>query len=193
MDGIRNTMEYIIIMYREISIAYAHVESYIIKWMLAMDFNSFIPDILVGIVLTILFFLFREKVFPLPDIYGKWILETKTLDSAYNPYLNMILKYDVILYKEGNHIYGTCEKTYENSSAVEKKYIGNDRKRGIIEGSIEKKYFGKDKIMLHIVIDDFSRESTLFVNLEKMSTNEFSGKFQHLIADQSGIATFKLS
>lgn len=162
-----------------------------------MDFSSVIPDMLATIVggtfLTILFFLFREKVLPLPDINGKWVLETNTIDSAYNPYINMILTYDVILYREDNHIYGTCEKTYENSSAGENKYIGTDRRRGTVEGSIEKKYFGKDKIMLHIVIDDFSRESTLFVNLEQISPNEFIGKFQHLVADQSGIATIRLS
>lgn len=158
-----------------------------------MDFNSFIPDILVGIVLTFLFFLIREKVFSLPDVNGRWVLETTTLATVYNPYQNMILKYDVMLFRDGNRIYGTCEKTYEKSSTIEQTYIGTERRRGTIEGSVEKKYFVKDKIMLHIVIDDFNRESTLFTNLEQVSSNEYIGTFQHLIADQSGTATFRLS
>jgi len=162
-----------------------------------MDFNSFIPDILAtvlgGIFLTFLFFLLREKVFALPDVNGRWYLETKTLESEYNPYQNMILKHILMVYREGNYIYGTSEKIYENSSTGEHEYIGDARKRGVVEGAIEKKYFGKDKIMLHIVINDFGRESTYFVNLEKISSIEFTGNYKSMVANQSGTATLKLS
>lgn len=160
-----------------------------------MNFDSFLSDLLStligGILLTYLFFLLREKYFVLPNINGTWSLETTTIVSEYNPYKNMILKYILMIYKEGERIYGTCEKIYENSSTGEHEYIGKDRKRGTITGSIEKKYFGKDKLLLHIVIDDFGRQSTFFVNLEDQGANEFTGIFQSMISNQSGTAIFK--
>jgi hypothetical protein len=43
-----------------------------------MNFDTFLADIIAtlvgGITLTFIFFLAREKLFPLPNIDGKWYL-----------------------------------------------------------------------------------------------------------------------
>ena len=63
----------------------------------------------------------------------------------------MELKYTVILWCEGTKIYGTSEKTSENSSAGTISYVGENRVRGEITGVILKRIFSKNKVKLHIV------------------------------------------
>jgi hypothetical protein len=52
--------------------------------------NSFISDVLStvvgGILLSFLYFLAREKLFPLPEITGRWYMEMTTQKTSYNPY-----------------------------------------------------------------------------------------------------------
>ena len=41
-----------------------------------------------------------------------------TVNTAYNPYKGMVLRYVVIIWKEGNSLKVSAEKIYENSSTV---------------------------------------------------------------------------
>ena len=86
-----------------------------------MNFNGFIPSIIAtvvgGVTLALLFFWAREKLFPLPNIAGRWYLEMRTVNTSYEPYTGMVLRYVAMLWREGNRIQGTAEKIYENSSA----------------------------------------------------------------------------
>jgi hypothetical protein len=109
-----------------------------------MDFHGFFPDtiatVLGGIVLAYLFFLAKERWFPLPKIAGRWFLETVTVDTAFNPYRGMVLRYVGMVWQEGTVIRGTVEKIYEKSSTGERDYVGKNRTRSTLEGHIDKLY-----------------------------------------------------
>ena len=85
-----------------------------------MHFDTFWSDLIAtitgGIVLAALFFWFRERVFPLPKITGRWYFEMRTLNTSYRPYENMVLRYVAMVWCEGSRIEGTVEKIFENSS-----------------------------------------------------------------------------
>ncbi len=154
-------------------------------------FNDVIAALISGILLTFLFFFIKEKLFPIPNITGKWTLEIKIKKTNYKPYKDMILKYSIIIYNIEKNIKGSAEKIYEKSTKEEKEYIGKKRTRAKIEGYIEKKYFGKDKIYLHIIEKGEERESTTFYELIYNSHIKLSGTFTSTIADQSGTAICK--
>lgn len=155
-----------------------------------MDFGSFWADIIAtlagGIGLTFLFFLAREKLFPVPSITGRWYLEMVTVNTAYNPYKDMVLRYVVIIWKEGNSLKGTAEKIYENSSTGERDFDGKNRTRSVIEGYIEKNYLGKDRVYLHSVENGHGRESTNFYDLLVQSESKMIGAFNSMVANQDG-------
>lgn len=155
-----------------------------------MDFNSFWADILAtivgGISLTCLFFLAKEKFFPIPDVTGRWYIEMTTVNSAYRPYDKMVLRYVIMIWREGNVLKGSAEKIYEKSLNGEREYVGKHRTRAMLEGYIEKNYLSKDKVCLHAVEDGHGRESTNFYELSVNSKLEITGKFQSMVADQDG-------
>ncbi len=160
-----------------------------------MNFDSFLADIIAtligGVALTFLFFLAREKLFPIPNITGKWYLEIKTINTAYNPYKDMILRYVIIIWIEGNKIKGSAEKIYEKSSTGEREFTGNNRTRATIEGYIEKRYLSEDKIYLHSVENGHGRESTNFYDLLFKSDLEMLGTFNSMVANQDGTVICK--
>lgn len=155
-----------------------------------MSFASFWSDlaatILGGIVLAVLFFFSREKLLPLPALAGRWYMEQLTVTSAYSPYLEMILRYILILYQEGNTVHGTAEKIYERSSTGEREFVGEKRTRAIVSGHVEKKYFSRDKLYLHVVEDGHGRESTHFYELTVNRRSPMDGTFESMVADQRG-------
>jgi hypothetical protein len=155
-----------------------------------MSFNSFLSDtiatILGGAVLTFLFFLFKEKLFPLPRIAGRWYFETQTQQTAYKPFAGMVLTYVAMIWQEGAVIRGTVEKIHEKSSTGDRGYVGKDRTRSTVEGYIEKFYLSKDRIRIHMVEEGFGRESTVMFDLVSANTSEMSGVFQSMAADQTG-------
>jgi hypothetical protein len=155
-----------------------------------MEFGSFWSDlsatVLGGVALTFLFFLAKEKWFPLPNITGRWYFEQMTRNTVYKPYMGMILRYIAMLWREGNSVEGTIEKIYENSSTGERSYIGADRTRGTICGYIEKNYFGKDKVYLHVVEDGHGRTSTHFYELTCNEVGTMTGTFTSMVAEQEG-------
>jgi hypothetical protein len=157
-----------------------------------MEFDSFLSDILAtiigGIFLTLIFFLVKEKVFPLPDITGRWYLEVTTINTAYNPYKDMVLRYVVIIWREGNSIKGTAEKIYERSSTGERNFDGINRTRSYVEGYIEKIYLGRDRVFLHSIEDGHGRESTNFYDLLVTSDSFLHGVFNSMVANQDGTA-----
>jgi hypothetical protein len=160
-----------------------------------MNFDSFwaniIATIVSGISLTFLFFYAREKLFPIPDIIGKWHLEMVTVNTDYNPYSDMVLRYVIMIWREGNNIKGSAEKIYENSSTGEREFFGKNRTRAILEGYIEKNYLGKDRVFLHSVENGHGRESTNFYDLIITSDSNMIGAFNSMVANQDGTVTCK--
>jgi hypothetical protein len=160
-----------------------------------MNFNSFLSDtiatILGGAILTFLYFLAKEKLFPIPQVAGRWHFETKTVQTAYNPFEGMVLRYVAMIWQEGPVIRGTVEKIYEKSSTGEREYVGTNRTRAAFEGYIEKFYLSKDRIRIHMVEDGFGRESTVLLDLLTDNSSKMSGSFQAMAADQSGIVRWQ--
>lgn len=158
-----------------------------------MNFDNFWTDIITTLVggsaLTFLFFLAREKLFPMPDVSGRWYLEMTTINTAYNPYQDMVLRYVLMIWREGNIIKGSAEKIYENSSTGEREYVGADRTRASIEGYIEKKYLGRDSIYIHAIEDGHGRESTNIYDLLLIPNGKMVGSFNSMVANQDGTAT----
>jgi hypothetical protein len=152
--------------------------------------NSFISDVLStvlgGVLLSILFFYAREKFFPLPEITGRWYMEITTVNTSYNPFKNMILRYELMIWREGARIHGSVEKIYENSSTGERDYIGKNRTRGIVDGYLDKKIFIKDRLILHVIENGHGRESTNYYDLTVSSDKYMQGVFTSMIANQDG-------
>ena len=154
---------------------------------------SFFTTVLGGLVLGVIFFLLREKCFPLPDISGEWEVYTITHQTSYHKYTNLSLHYKAILLCEGTSIVGTSEKVYEKSLMEELEYTGKNRVRGEIQGSIEKRYFSKDRVKIHTVEHGIERDSTIYHNLKLESKDAMKGEFQTTAADSKGDANWKRS
>lgn len=151
--------------------------------------SSIGSTVICGAILAFLFFLIKEKCFPLPNVTGRWHVEMRTVKTAYNPYQHMVLQYVAMLWREGSKIKGTAEKVYENSSTGKRNYVGQNRTRGEIEGYIDKRYFSKDQVSLHIIEDGHGRQSTHFLNLLVEKGGHMTGTFSSMVADSEGEVT----
>jgi len=156
-----------------------------------MEFTTFVPDILAAVLaaslFAFLFFLVREKCFGIPDVTGKWYFEIRTDSSLYNPYIGMVLRFVAIIWRDGNRLSGTTEKIYENSRNGERSFIGKYRTRGTIDGYYEQRYFSKmDRVTFHLIEQGHGRQSTYYFDLEMSKTEDPTGEFSSMIADQIG-------
>ena len=153
--------------------------------------SSFFATILGGLLLAVIFFWSREKLFSIPDITGKWYFKIKTENTEYKPYEGMELTYIAILWREGSKVEGTVEKIHENSSTGERDFIGKNRTRGHVSGYIEKNYFSGDRVYLHVVENGHGRESTNYYDLLVLPNSELNGEFSSMVAGQDGSTTWK--
>lgn len=149
-------------------------------------YESLLSDLIVGILLVFIFFLYREKISPLPNIAGKWYFRTVTVETTYNTYKNMKLDYIVMILQNEQNIEGRIEKIHENSINCKIEYIGKDRIQSTFRGYIERNYLGKDKIRIHITEKGTQRESTLYYELKKECGDTLAGTFDSTAANSSG-------
>ena len=151
---------------------------------------NIISTVIGGLLLALIFFLLKEKVFRLPNLNGNWIFETITNKSDYNPYNNMMLRYYVLLWQEGNRIKGTGEKIFEKTNTQEIEYVGKDRARVEISGFLTKKYFSTDSIVIHFNEKNEQRKSSTIHNITIKNTNEMMGNFVSTIANTQGTVSW---
>ena len=152
---------------------------------------NLVTTVLGGLILALIFFLIKERLRPLPEIVGRWYFEMHTETTSYQPYSDMKLTYEAMIWHEGNVVHGTVEKIYEISSTGERDYIGEKRTRGKIQGYIEKNYLGKHRLFLHIVEAGKKRESTFFHQLEFAPNDCMVGTFTSTVAGQSGAVSWQ--
>ncbi len=146
-----------------------------------------LPTVFGGVILTVIFFTFREWFFRIPNLSGEWNVITTTENTTYSPYQGMELKYIVVLCCMGNRIQGTSEKISENTSSNgEVIYPHKTRIRGKIDGHIEHRYLSKSKVVLHIVEDGDIRESTTYHELKVLSKTTMRGTFFSTAANSRG-------
>ena len=153
---------------------------------------SIASTVLGGLVLAVLFFLARERVFPLPPVTGRWHVEMRFNRSSYKPYEGMVLRYVAVLWREGSNVKGTAEKVYEDSSTGKREYVGKARTRAVIEGYTDKRIFSRDRVSLHIVEQGPNRESTHFHDLTVHRNGRMTGNFNAMAADSEGDVTWQL-
>ena len=158
-----------------------------IDWIEAAVFEVVIT-VVSGVALTTLFFLVREKLFPLPEIEGHWFITSTTNETAYSPYKGMILIYELMLFREGNSIKGTAEKCYEHSMNQQKEFVGKQRTRSQVNGFIDKRYFAKDLVHFHVVEQGHNRESSTIYKFKFEKKDEMVGVFTSTVAKSKGIA-----
>jgi hypothetical protein len=149
------------------------------------EYNSLLSDLIVGILLVFIFFLYKEKVSPIIDISGVWYSRTNTLKTVNNPFRNMILGYKIFVLQEGQKLEGTIEKIYENSTTGEREYIGNKRTRAYFKGYVERNFLGKNKIQIHVIEKGIERESTIYYVLYN-ECNNLKGEFFSTAGDSEG-------
>lgn len=143
-----------------------------------------------GVTLAIFFFWIREKCFGIADVTGKWHFDMITEKTAYNPYNGMILRYVGVVWRQGNHLYGSVEKVYEKSSTGEREYVGKNRSLGKLTGAYEKNYFRKDRAHVHISEQGTGRKSTNYFTLT-VNKKLLNGNFCSFVADQEGTSNWQ--
>lgn len=140
--------------------------------------NQFWPNIagtlVGGIFLTLLFFIVKEYLCPLPQISGAWECEQLVEKTPHPPYMGMKVWYRVLLIQDGANLVGTGERDREDSSTGVRSYGGSDRTPIQVKGKIEKNYLSPDVIRIHWEADGEARKSSTFFNL-KVSGNKFNG------------------
>ncbi|MCD1631560.1 MULTISPECIES: hypothetical protein [Marinobacter] len=155
-----------------------------------MDFYAFLiatsATVAGGAILALVIFIIKEIICPIPNINGRWYFQKTTLKTAYNPYKNMVLRYEVMLWVEGATVRGSAEKFYEDAQNRTREYVGEHRTRAKVGGFIQKNYLRKDRVFIHIIENGESRESTTFHELKFNTKKKMQGQFYSMVAKQSG-------
>ena len=162
-------------------------------------FSSFVSKIILtvlsGVILAILLFFARERLFPLPDVTGLWYVETHTVETTYDDYRDLMLRYVAVLSGKGSRIKGTLEKICEKPLPSKKQcgysYKPDKRTRSEVDGYIDKKYFSKDRVYLHIVEEGRKRQSTHFHDLVVERKSNMEGVFTSSAANSEGKVTWR--
>lgn len=144
-----------------------------------------------GLLLTLLFFLARDKLFPLPSLSGLWTCEATTERTAYKPYEGMVLWYAVLLVQEGNRVSGSGEKIREASVQGKREYVGKSRTHIDISGYVTKRYLAPDEIVIHVRESGELRPSSSVHTLEIKRDGTMIGAFVSTIADSIGTVNWK--
>lgn len=150
--------------------------------------------VLGGVLLTIIFFIFKEKLFSLPTVAGVWECETIVQNTEYNPYRGMKVWYRITLLQSGTTISGMGEKDRESAAAGTRRYEGKHRRTTNISGAITKRFFGSDEIVIFWREDGEQREVASFFRLRVSGCKrkgDLSGSFYTTAAKSSGAASWK--
>lgn len=139
-----------------------------------------------GLVLALIILFFRDYIFKVRDLSGKWIFELTTEVTSHAPYKGMTLTYLVLLAQEGQVLYGTGEKIKDIAGGKERKYSGVNRSLISIRGHIEKGYLRKSELLIQYAERAELRDSSTQMNLVLTSSDRLEGKFDSTIANSSG-------
>ncbi len=169
-----------------------------IVWVWMKDFATYISEnsILSGTIATLfaafLIFVFKEYIKKPPNFSGVFEIECTTLNSAYNPYINLISYYNLILICDNNVIEGHIEKIRDiESNCFIRNYIGKQRNIGEVSGIIKRNYLRPNHASLNIKINGERREYTILLYFRKVNTEVMYGKFWSTAADSSGNVKWK--
>ena len=143
-----------------------------------------------GILLTVLLFILKEKVFSPVPITGLWTFEVKVINSTRINFRGMTLIYLAMVRREGQSVLGRGEKVGEKLGAGKYvEYPMKTRKPFEIRGSIIKSYLtNNDEITLDLMEEGPLRNSITQQKLVYDSKNQvLIGRFISSAANSSGI------
>lgn len=158
-----------------------------------------LETIIAALSISIILFIYKEWVFPLPNLNGEWEFEEITNETKYKPYNNIKIRYKAIIWNQTDNIFGTAEKISEETHDGKKReYNGAHRSRVEIRGSIQKNYLSRNRLHLHLLQKGQERESTTFHELiiyKKFelfyNTPTMAGDFFTTAADCRGNVSWK--
>lgn len=139
-----------------------------------------------AIIISVLFFIFSDYIFTLPNLNGPWQM-TLTVDStAYTPHENMQVKYDVLLFQQGSDVRGTGEKVMDIVGSDTTRYIGAQRVRIEIEGYLDRNYLARDELVLHYIESGKKRRTSAFQELIRFNEDYMLGGFTWTASNSKG-------
>jgi hypothetical protein len=159
--------------------------------------NNMLGELFAGVLLAVIIYLLSDYIFKYPDLCGKWNFRIKIHETAYLPYDNSELLFMVLMQNTGSMIFGTGEKIWDKifvneDKAKETEYIGKDRIRIKISGSIERRVLSKNRVIIHYEEEGKLRFSST-IHLLKLDLNKrkMSGVFYSTIANTAGICEWE--
>ena len=139
-----------------------------------------------GLILALLFFSWREIVFPVPTVGGPWYCLTKTETTDTQPYRKLEVGWRVILSQNDRGIAGSSEKVW---TLYQGYFSGIEIDRGDVVGFLQYNYLATTRLSLHHdIASQITRNSTLFLDLRvpSRSNEKLRGNFYWTAANQRG-------
>jgi len=156
---------------------------------------NFASNIVGGLLLAYLFFVFREYVWPEPIFAGVWECEYIVADSVLNKYKGMHVFYHVTLIQAGKDLRGSGERDREISALNgAMTYRKSDRVIVKVEGVIERRILRKTIIRIYWVQKGHERETSAFFELKvsgRKNKDGYIGTFYTTAANCSGLSQWK--
>lgn len=135
---------------------------------------------------ALIIFAFKEYVKKPKDFSGTFFIKTTTINSEYNPYIDMMVFHTVNIVSDGASISGYSEKTGEISKNGDIEYIGKNRHPGAVTGRIERNYLRAS--ILHLIIKEKGQHREYSISIKIPIKCRMQGAFYATAADSSGKA-----
>jgi hypothetical protein len=113
---------------------------------LVQIYTGLASTVIGGIVLTLLFFVFKEQCFCPPALSGVWECQLIVEKTANNPFRGMQVWYRVSFLQDGHSFFGEGEKDREVSMKGSARHTGKSRIHIQVRGIVEKRLTGPDSI-----------------------------------------------
>ncbi|MCY4600258.1 MAG: hypothetical protein OXF27_10105 [Acidobacteria bacterium] len=140
-------------------------------------------SIAAGVILALMFFAWREFVFPVPTVSGPWYCLTQTTNSDLSDYEDLFLGWRVVLAQSDAGIAGSSEKVWEHGRG---RLVGDQIDRGDVGGFLQYNYLATSRLSVHVdIIPRHTRASTAFYDLRVLGDG-LRGTFYWTSANQRG-------
>ncbi len=147
--------------------------------------------VLTAIIGTIATYAFNQYFISPTDVTGTWYVEEVYEKSDMTKYRGMKLKYIVVLSQDVMHLSGSGEKIWEFVDGKEKEYVGSQRTRLDVSGTISCPLLSEDKVNIQYVQHGARRESSTSHVLTLLDDVTMNGEFQSTVANSSGRVSWK--
>jgi hypothetical protein len=125
-------------------------------------YPNFAGTVTGGLLLSLLFFIFREWLFDVPHLTGIWECQLKTTKTSYRPYEGMLLWYRVTIVQDGSQVVGFGELDREESAAGARRCEGSARRSVEVSGRIDKNITKADSVRIVWSEDGLERRFSNF-------------------------------